>query len=308
MSIKTSSLLILLGIILLVVGVYFISIPKPMSQLIETQALGLLISERPELAAYQNTSLPPSSIESKQASEGWYFGFIRKGSGIPGILDAKCFLVKNNKNITMVGEYAKQGNTVVDDVVLETCQPIQTTPQTPPEPVSKIWPYGSVNLGLGEIATFKTISIRPLSIEEDSRCPVDVQCIQAGTVRVKIQLVSSLGTSTSIVKLNQEFTTKGRSITLTNVTPSKNSKVGISNADYRFTFNVVPQAPVVKVPQNKCYIGGCSAQLCTNQPDVVSTCEYTEKYACYKTATCENQPSGECGWTPTPQLTACLAR
>lgn len=63
-----------------------------------------------------------------------------------------------------------------------------------------------------------------------------------------------------------------------------------------------PTPPVT----GKCYVGGCSSQLCTDKPDMVSTCEYREAYACYQTATCERQASGQCGWTPTPALSQCL--
>jgi hypothetical protein len=40
---------------------------------------------------------------------------------------------------------------------------------------------------------------------------------------------------------------------------------------------------------------------------MASTCEWLPEYACYKTATCEKQADGKCGWTQTPTLTACLA-
>ncbi len=58
-----------------------------------------------------------------------------------------------------------------------------------------------------------------------------------------------------------------------------------------------------------CMIGGCSSQLCvdTSGGDVVSTCEWRESYACYQTATCEKQSNGQCGWTETNELSACLA-
>ncbi len=55
-----------------------------------------------------------------------------------------------------------------------------------------------------------------------------------------------------------------------------------------------------------CYIGGCSGQLCTDSPDIASTCEWRESYACYQNTTCERQASGQCGWTETPELKACL--
>ena len=60
--------------------------------------------------------------------------------------------------------------------------------------------------------------------------------------------------------------------------------------------------------QSACVIGGCSSQLCVDasQGNTVSTCEYRESYACYKSATCERQVNGQCGWTQTPVLTQCL--
>jgi membrane-bound inhibitor of C-type lysozyme len=68
-----------------------------------------------------------------------------------------------------------------------------------------------------------------------------------------------------------------------------------------------PNAPN-EPPQasNSCYVGGCSGHICSDDPDVVSTCEWHESYACYDTATCERQVSGECGWTETAELTQCL--
>jgi heat shock protein HslJ len=56
----------------------------------------------------------------------------------------------------------------------------------------------------------------------------------------------------------------------------------------------------------ECYIGGCSGQLCSDEPGMVSTCEYREEYACYKTATCERQSNGQCGWTKTAEFSLCL--
>lgn len=58
-------------------------------------------------------------------------------------------------------------------------------------------------------------------------------------------------------------------------------------------------------PQS-CYVGGCSGEICSDRPDAVSACIYREEYACYRTAVCERQPAGNCGWTPTPELKACL--
>jgi len=58
-----------------------------------------------------------------------------------------------------------------------------------------------------------------------------------------------------------------------------------------------------------CIVGGCSQELCTDASDgpAISPCIYQAEFACYKGATCERQASGQCGWTPTVELTSCLA-
>jgi hypothetical protein len=58
----------------------------------------------------------------------------------------------------------------------------------------------------------------------------------------------------------------------------------------------------------KCYVAGCSAQLCVeeSEKDIITTCEFKEEYACYKDAQCERQTDGKCGWTPNEELVACL--
>ncbi len=71
---------------------------------------------------------------------------------------------------------------------------------------------------------------------------------------------------------------------------------------------IQPKKPTETKPiAGKCYIGGCSAELCSDTPDMASTCEYREEYACYKKAACERQATGACGWTPTPELSVCLS-
>jgi hypothetical protein len=82
------------------------------------------------------------------------------------------------------------------------------------------------------------VKITPLQVLEDSRCPHDVQCIQAGTVRVRVQLTSGLGTSMQTFTLNQPITTEAETITLVSVDPQKESTVTITPKDYRFVFKI----------------------------------------------------------------------
>lgn len=56
-----------------------------------------------------------------------------------------------------------------------------------------------------------------------------------------------------------------------------------------------------------CVVSGCSGQIC-GEEEMMSTCEFREAYGCYKTARCERQTTGMCGWTETAELQACLDR
>ena len=59
--------------------------------------------------------------------------------------------------------------------------------------------------------------------------------------------------------------------------------------------------------QKPCMKTGCSGQVCSDH-EVITTCEYRTEYECYKKAACERQANGDCGFTQTPELTACLRR
>lgn len=57
--------------------------------------------------------------------------------------------------------------------------------------------------------------------------------------------------------------------------------------------------------QDGCIITGCSNTVCSDQ-EVVTTCEYQESYACYQTAICARDNSGQCIWQETTTLKQCL--
>lgn len=69
-----------------------------------------------------------------------------------------------------------------------------------------------------------------------------------------------------------------------------------------------PPATAPEDGVSACVVGGCSGQLCVEEGDPgMSTCEYRSEYACYKSAVCKRQQSGQCGWTETAELAACLS-
>jgi len=170
--------------------------------------------------------------------------------------------------------------------------------------------YGMVTLSVGETARFPDLTLTPTEVLEDSRCPMNARCIHAGTVRVAVEMVSGMGTSTGVVSLKDEVTTEAESIRLVGVSPETLAGETMARGSYRLTFEVVKRetATIDPAPLGKCYVGGCSSQLCTDTPDAVSTCEYREAYACYQGATCERQASGNCGWTETAELRSCLQK
>ena len=69
-------------------------------------------------------------------------------------------------------------------------------------------------------------------------------------------------------------------------------------------------SPSPMTTDKKCIVGGCSGEICqsSDEPPAVSICLYNPSYACYKSARCQVQENGICGWTPTLQLSQCINR
>jgi len=181
------------------------------------------------------------------------------------------------------------------------------------ETVPTVMQYGQVTLKVGQWAVFPDIRIRPLLVSEDSRCPSDVDCVQAGTVRVELETVSGMGTSTDTLSLDSFLTTEAEMVTFMDAKPMASSQKEIPQNEYQLVFMVEKRSmQIIPLPDPRpvnvgpCYVGGCSSQLCTDTPDMASTCEYREEYACYAHATCERQSNGQCGWTPTPSFNSCM--
>lgn len=65
----------------------------------------------------------------------------------------------------------------------------------------------------------------------------------------------------------------------------------------------IPNAPP---PAAACFTSGCSGQVCADH-SVITTCEFLPEYGCYHAAKCERQGDGQCGFTPSAALSACLA-
>ena len=96
-------IIVFVVVMLLAVPIFFL-VDSKKNGLTESEAISFLKSAYPEFKNYPNDNLPPQSIQTKQVSNGWYVAFVQEGSGRP-ILEAKCFLVTDDKTIKRIGEY-----------------------------------------------------------------------------------------------------------------------------------------------------------------------------------------------------------
>ncbi len=148
----------------------------------------------------------------------------------------------------------------------------------------------------------------------DSRCPKEVQCIQAGSVSARVTLQSDTDQETrEFVAGSEPHAFDTYRVALVDVSPYPSITARIHPSAYVFTFRVSPLDAVTPplAPKSsetaECFVGGCSGEVCSDQKDVVSACVYRSEFACYKEATCTRQSSGKCGWTHTPALERCLS-
>jgi hypothetical protein len=100
-----------------------------------------------------------------------------------------------------------------------------------PEPIADGMPAG-----LGESVQVGALVATPRSVEEDSRCPVDVQCIQAGRLVVNTRLDGAGWTETVPLILGQAYATHGTTVTLVSGRPEKYADRKTPRAEYRFVF------------------------------------------------------------------------
>ncbi|MES2216084.1 MAG: hypothetical protein V4481_02200 [Patescibacteria group bacterium] len=104
---------------------------------------------------------------------------------------------------------------------------------TPPATVATT----TFETGFNQSVTSNGITIIPKAIIEDSRCPIGVQCIQAGTVRVNTSL-SSLTTASAdyVFALGKPVKIGAVTIELVRVAPDKRSGQTLATSEYKFTF------------------------------------------------------------------------
>jgi hypothetical protein len=108
---------------------------------------------------------------------------------------------------------------------------------------------GAATAALGGHARFGGLDVIPLRIEEDSRCPASVQCIQAGTVRLAVRIDDRGARSESVLSLGRQVELAGGWLTLAVACPYPAHPGPIARDSYLFTFIfALPGRPPPLVP------------------------------------------------------------
>ncbi len=155
--------------------------------------------------------------------------------------------------------------------------------------------FGStITIDVGKQIEFNdglTVTLKQIN---DSRCKQGVVCIWAGELSPVFTISGGSNNQT------KEFTLG----TTTKKTTTINGYIFALQSATENTATIIVTKESKSV--STCYVGGCSSEICSAEKGIVSNCIYKAEYACYKTAICARQANGQCGWTQTSELTACL--
>lgn len=98
---------------------------------------------------------------------------------------------------------------------------------------------GRARLALGQRGAVGGVAVTPLRVEEDSRCPTGVQCIQAGTVRLAVRIEEAGTRRDALLTLGEPFRLAGAGrLMLAAACPYPQHPGTIGTAAYRFVFTL----------------------------------------------------------------------
>ncbi len=114
---------------------------------------------------------------------------------------------------------------------LGACAIIPDTPRVGQEAASQGTP-----IAIGQSAWLGDAIVTPLALVEDSRCPADAQCVQAGKLTVSTRITSTHWQQTVPLTLGEPYRVMSRNFVLVSATPTKNAGQEIPPGAYRFAF------------------------------------------------------------------------
>jgi hypothetical protein len=96
-------------------------------------------------------------------------------------------------------------------------------------------PLEGMPAALGETVKVGALAASPRSVEEDSRCPADAQCVQAGRLVVRTRLDGSGWSETVPLTLGEAYATHGVTVLLASAQPDR--RADTPRNEYRFIFS-----------------------------------------------------------------------
>ena len=100
----------------------------------------------------------------------------------------------------------------------------------------------SLRVGQQKNAGKGAVTVKFLSVEEDSRCPDGAQCVWAGNAKIKVK-IGFAGGDSKIVEMNTSMGPKGDqlsgwAINLTSLTPKPSTSAKMAAPRYTATFSI----------------------------------------------------------------------
>ena len=92
-------------------------------------------------------------------------------------------------------------------------------------------------LRLGQAGDFGLITVRPLQVVEDSRCPVGTQCVWAGRLRLRAEVATPSGRHERTLTLGEQQQITGGVLEFKEASPRPREGQRPSPGSYRFLFH-----------------------------------------------------------------------
>lgn len=118
---------------------------------------------------------------------------------------------------------------VVAPALLAACVMVPEPYSTPPAP------QGSA-VALGQSVKVGDVTVTPLSVVEDSRCPIDARCVWAGRLVVRTQVDGAGWRDSADMRLGETWGTHGHAFALVSGEPGKRTDRETQPGEYRFVY------------------------------------------------------------------------
>jgi hypothetical protein len=96
---------------------------------------------------------------------------------------------------------------------------------------------------IGQTVRLGLVTIQPLQVMEDSRCPVNVQCVQPGRLRLRAEIRSPSGARERMLTMGESHQVAGGTLTFQDARPRRTENGMIRPEAYAFRFSYLMPTP-----------------------------------------------------------------